>query len=77
MVVRSGDVDALAAAIRQVLDDPGLRERVIANARRLAEERFSVQTMARAYDSLWNRVLVGSSSSSRADAEAAGATEGE
>jgi glycosyltransferase involved in cell wall biosynthesis len=42
LLVAPGDVPALAAAIERLLNDPQLRARFGANARRKAEERFDV-----------------------------------
>jgi glycosyltransferase involved in cell wall biosynthesis len=41
LLVDRGSPDALVAALRRLRDEPGLRERLCAGARRLARERFS------------------------------------
>ena len=48
LLVPPDDVDALALAIRRLLDDPPLGARLAAAARRAIEERFDVRVNARA-----------------------------
>jgi glycosyltransferase involved in cell wall biosynthesis len=56
LTVPVGDAIALAAAIAKLAGDPGLRKRFGANARRLAESKFSAEAIGREtvalYDSL-------------------------
>jgi hypothetical protein len=47
----------LASAMRQLLDDAALRNRLGVNARRLVEERFSVEAMSNSLVELYDRVL--------------------
>jgi glycosyltransferase involved in cell wall biosynthesis len=57
LLVRPGDVGALAAAIGRVLGEPGLGVRLAANARAKAANEFTSAAMAAAYDRLWSGVL--------------------
>jgi glycosyltransferase involved in cell wall biosynthesis len=57
LLVPSGDRAALTAAIRRILDDGPLRERLVVNAGQLARERFTAAQMAAGYDALWQQVL--------------------
>ncbi len=52
IAVRPGDVDGLAAAIRELLDDPEKARRFGANGRRLVEERFTERKLVAAFESL-------------------------
>jgi glycosyltransferase involved in cell wall biosynthesis len=56
LLVAPGDVEALAGALRRLLGDRSLRERLASNARILHEQRFSadafVAALADVYDSL-------------------------
>jgi glycosyltransferase involved in cell wall biosynthesis len=49
--------EALAQAIRTLLDDPGLREEIGGGARSRALARFTASTMARRYEALYRRML--------------------
>ena len=49
LLVPYGDAGAFAAAVERVLDDAGLRETLGRNARRTAEERFSLERLAADY----------------------------
>jgi glycosyltransferase involved in cell wall biosynthesis len=51
------EVGPLAAAMQCLLDDPELRSRIGANARRLVEERFSLEAMSASLVKLYERVL--------------------
>jgi len=53
-----GDHDALAIAMRGYLTDPGRAQRHGAAARRTAERNFSLATMVRGYDDLYQRMLM-------------------
>jgi glycosyltransferase involved in cell wall biosynthesis len=58
-VVPPGDAKALAEALRTLVADAELRRRFGAEARRRAEEHFSVQTARRAHVELYERLLAG------------------
>lgn len=51
------DVEALTDAMRRLLVDPDLRERLGAAGRRRAEALFSVERMVRRYEALYERLL--------------------
>ena len=53
------EVEPLASAIQRLLDDPELRRRLGANARRLVDDRFSVEAMSDSLVKLYDRVLSG------------------
>lgn len=55
-VVERDDVDGLVAALER-LRDGGLREKLGAAGRQRAQERYTVDHMARAYERLWEQVL--------------------
>jgi glycosyltransferase involved in cell wall biosynthesis len=57
LLVPPDDATAIVAAVRRILDEPGLADRLTANALTLARERFTSRAMADAYDRLWTRVL--------------------
>ena len=52
-----GDADALERAIRRLVDDAALRQRMGAAGRRIAEEHFSLDRVVRETLSLYERVL--------------------
>jgi L-malate glycosyltransferase len=58
-----GDVDAMAAAVGRIVDDPALHRRMSATARAGAVSRFARAPMVSRYEEYYERVL--SSSSSR------------
>jgi len=58
-VVPRGDVDALAAALRGLLDDPGERERLAAAALAAAEGRYSWGEIGHRTVDLYRRLLPG------------------
>jgi glycosyltransferase involved in cell wall biosynthesis len=53
LLVPPGDVDALASALRRVLEDPSLRARLGAVAKRDAQSRFSIDVMTSRYEELY------------------------
>jgi len=57
LLVPPGDVGALQQALRRVLDDPALRERLVVEGRARAEE-FSMARLAERYLELYERALV-------------------
>jgi glycosyltransferase involved in cell wall biosynthesis len=57
VLVRPGDVDGLRSAIRRLLDDPELRRRMGAAARRRAGEFFSWESVTRATVAVYHDVL--------------------
>jgi len=59
LLVPHGDVPALTEALRRVLRDHGLRDRMSARARAFAE-RFSWDATADAVEAALNRVVAGS-----------------
>jgi glycosyltransferase involved in cell wall biosynthesis len=59
LLVPPDDVDALARALRRLLADAGLRERLGEQGRRLVLERFTADHMTRAFESLYDKLLEG------------------
>jgi glycosyltransferase involved in cell wall biosynthesis len=57
LLVPPRDVDALADALRRLLDDPGLRNRLGEAGRRRVRERFSADAMTRRVLELYDEVL--------------------
>ncbi len=57
LLVPPGDAAALARAIGRLLDDPGLRSRLSAAARRRAAERYSWEATARATADVYREVI--------------------
>jgi glycosyltransferase involved in cell wall biosynthesis len=53
ILIEPGDTDALAAAIRKVIDDARLREEMAGYARKLIEEEYSAGRMADRYLALY------------------------
>lgn len=51
------EVGPLASAMQRLLDDPELRNRLGANARRLVDDRFSLEAMSDSLVKLYDRVL--------------------
>jgi rhamnosyl/mannosyltransferase len=61
LTVPVDDPEALAAAARRLLEEPGLRDRLAAGARARAEAEFDHRTMARRSLEAYRRVLCGGS----------------
>ncbi len=59
LLAAPGDAARLAEIVAGLLDDRERRERIGAANRRRAEERFSVEAMAAAYDALFRGILEG------------------
>lgn len=57
LLVPVGDDDAVAAAIRRLLEDPALRQRLAARGREIAESEFSVEHFVKASLNAYDRVL--------------------
>ncbi len=57
LLVPVDNVEALAAQIRRLLDDPDLRARLGAAALALVRERFNHDTVARQYEAIYNALL--------------------
>jgi glycosyltransferase involved in cell wall biosynthesis len=57
LVVPVDNAEALANALRQLRDDPGLRVRLGAAARESAQRQFTAAAMARAYERLYEEIL--------------------
>jgi glycosyltransferase involved in cell wall biosynthesis len=57
LLVPPAKPDALAAALRRLLDDPALRDRLGADGRALALERFTAAAMARSFERLYEEIL--------------------
>jgi phosphatidylinositol alpha-mannosyltransferase len=57
LLVPPGDVEALRAALRRLLDEPSLRARLVASGHERAAE-FSMATLAARYVELYERALV-------------------
>jgi phosphatidyl-myo-inositol alpha-mannosyltransferase len=57
LLVAPGDAAALCTALRRVLDDKALADRLVASGRERAGE-FSMQGLARKYVELYQRALV-------------------
>jgi glycosyltransferase involved in cell wall biosynthesis len=59
LLVPAGDPDALAAALRRLVEDGELRRRLGAAARARVEQRFSVEQARRSHVELYERLLAG------------------
>ena len=58
LLVPPEDVEALANAIRRVLEDPALAERLGSAARELVTQRYSANGMARAIEAVYEELLL-------------------
>jgi glycosyltransferase involved in cell wall biosynthesis len=56
-LVRPGDPDALAAALRQIVESPELRRRLGAGARRTYAERFAPERMVEALGEVYSELM--------------------
>jgi glycosyltransferase involved in cell wall biosynthesis len=56
LLVAPGDAEALAAAIRELVADPALRERLGRAARAFVEERFDMASVARKYAVMYREI---------------------
>lgn len=57
LLVEKDDIAGLTAALRQLQNDAALRSHLGQAARAMALQRFTVDVMAQAYESLWEQVL--------------------
>lgn len=58
LLVPSRDAPALAAAILRFVDDRDLAARTTTAARRLVNDEFSIEAVGRAYEALYDELLV-------------------
>jgi glycosyltransferase involved in cell wall biosynthesis len=65
ILVPAGDVDALAAALRTLLDDQSGREAMGRRARTFVRERFSIDRLLHDVDALYRELLAASHGSQR------------
>jgi glycosyltransferase involved in cell wall biosynthesis len=56
LLVPPGDVGALAAAVRRLVEDPPLRARLGAAARRRAERQYSRPAMVRRFEDFYRKL---------------------
>jgi len=59
LLVPRMDAKALAVAIVQLLGDDRLRQRIAAEARRRARERFDIENVVRQMETIWSEVSMG------------------
>jgi glycosyltransferase involved in cell wall biosynthesis len=59
LLVEPGDAEALAAALRRLLDDPGLRDSLAARARERVERDFTPAAMVRRAEAIYGELLAG------------------
>jgi N-acetyl-alpha-D-glucosaminyl L-malate synthase BshA len=57
LLVPSKDLDALAAALNQLIKDPGLRRRLGDSARQRADALFSAEVIVPQYETLYRRAI--------------------
>ena len=56
-LIEKNDVESLAQAIRQLRDQPNLRQQLGQQGREVAVQRFTVQQMSQRYEDLWQNVM--------------------
>ena len=56
-LIAAGDENEFAVAVQKLLDQPALRKQQGANARRFAEETFSLGRVRRSYEELYATLL--------------------
>lgn len=59
LLVQPESAEALAAAVRRLVTEPGLRGRIGAAARRAIEERFEIHAIAARWEAFYGEVLAG------------------
>ncbi|HEY4717840.1 MAG TPA: glycosyltransferase family 4 protein, partial [Anaerolineales bacterium] len=59
LLVPTGDVQALATALGQVLDDASLRKRLAHTGQARAQANYSIEKMCKAYENLMKGLLLG------------------
>ncbi|MBD0266708.1 MAG: glycosyltransferase [Cyanobacteria bacterium Co-bin8] len=57
LLIEKDDVEGLAAALRQLRDDPTLRAQLGQRARAIASAQFTVTHMTHQYEALWQKLL--------------------
>jgi glycosyltransferase involved in cell wall biosynthesis len=57
LLVDPGDIDGMTAALRQLVDDPGLRSRLGKEASVKATRQFTVKRMTRAYEEIYQALM--------------------
>ena len=77
LVIPPQDPDALCAALRRLLGDPGLRAELAGRARALAVRDFDLSAMVAATVAVYDRALAGSAGPGRAGAGGAGRGQGD
>jgi glycosyltransferase involved in cell wall biosynthesis len=56
-LVEPGDAPGLAAAMKHLMENPGVRQAMGRAARKRAVQEFSMETMTRRHEALWERLL--------------------
>jgi glycosyltransferase involved in cell wall biosynthesis len=72
LLVPPGDVEALRAAIRSLLETPATREAMAVNCRRVAVAEYTLETQARRYAQLYRAIQTGQSAALTDVSEAGG-----
>jgi len=62
LLVRGGDVDALATAIRTLVEDQGLRQKMGARGREIAQESFSIDHVIQSTMAVYDELLANAKS---------------